>query len=137
MISIYVDEVLTNDTTVTSLTTNIAPMLADLRTENSEEDYNADDITIVYRTADISPEYIKGSKKARTETYTVELDVWARTFTNAVTTSIACRSALETGAPTIIDGIKVVSCLLTGGSSQGTEDGFFVYTHTYSIKIRF
>ena len=128
MISIYIDNVLTSDADVTALTTNIAPILAKT---------DADDITIVYRTADITPDYAKGSKGAHSETYTVELDIWANTFTKAVETSLACRHALETGAPTTIEGIKVKRCVFTGGSSQGTEDGFFVYTHTYSIKIQF
>lgn len=128
MISLYIDKVLTNNAELTALTTNIAPILA--KTDN-------EDITVVYRTADISPDYLKGSRSARSETYTVELDIWADTFSKAVETSLVCRHALENGAPTIIEDMKVVSCVLTGGSSQGTEDGFFVYTHTYSIKIQF
>ena len=126
MISIYIDEVLNSNTELLDLVDSISPLIVTTESRGT---------TISYYTTGITPTYIKNSLVS--DTYTVNLEVWGNTFTDVVKASVKARTLLESSTGSV-EGLNVVSCRLSTGSSGVSEDGEnYVYKHTYELKINY
>lgn len=127
MISKYVGVVLNGDSELKKITTKIAPLTVGADVNGT---------TIAYYTAGIDPVYAGGTKRAISDVYTLNVDTYALTFTEAVTASINARRVLEDSIG-VIEGLNITACRLETGHSDVLESGHFFYRYTYKITITY